>query len=813
MSGPIRDLLHAWRGLKQRPGFLFAALLTLAVGIGANVTIFSLVNGLSLRPMPFGDRTDRLVTIHPTHRFQMDEPDWGTAEISYRDMLDFRTASSADGIAGYLLRNFVLSGEVTSAERVLGGSITTDLFPMLGIEPIMGRHFRPEEAVPPGLESVVMLTHGLWQRRYGSDPAIIGKSIIVNDRARTVIGVLPARFKFPLTDQLYMPLRWEDSPRTDRNINAVALVKPGATLEQFQSELSAIAQRLDEAFPETNRGWGVRVVPIRRSYVDAGVDRMGIILMTAVGFVLLIMCANLANLMLVRGASRQRELAVRAAMGASRGRLLWVSLAESVLLAVPGAAMGLLVSQWAIDWMVASFPEELPYWFEFGIDGRVMAFTIAVAAFTTLAVGLLPALRAAKPDLVNDLKEAGRGLSLGRGGQRLQATLAIAQVALCFGLLVGANLMVGSFMAMQRADLGFDHRPILSGRGYLAGDAFDDIHARGAFFRQVVSTLSSLPGVSAAAVTTAIPGDDGGSGRRLVIDGRIEESDEINVQAIGITPQLFDTINLPIIEGRTFSEEETENPDANVALINQQLARRLWPGESPIGRRVGFRGTRDGVPNILWLRIVGVAPNIHYEEIGEDTDQSRLNVYVPYAMDGSRSMAMLVRAQGSPDALVAPAREALQRIGPTFPTFRLMPMHELRRYTTWEQEFFGTLMAGFATAALLLACLGIYALISYSVGRRSREIGVRLALGARPADVIRMLLRETVKVGGIGLLVGFTLAVMIARGLAGALYGVAVDAWLFASMAVPLATAILLATWLPARRAARVEPTVALRDE
>lgn len=813
MSGAIRDLLHAWRSLTQRPGFLFAALLTLAVGIGANVTIFSLVNGLSLRPMPFGDRTDRLVTIHPTHRFQMDEPDWGTAEISYRDMLDFRTASSADGIAGYLLRNFVLSGEVTSAERVLGGSITTDLFPMLGIDPIMGRHFRPEEAAPPGLETVVMLTDGLWQRRYGSDPAIIGKSIIVNDRARTVIGVLPPRFKFPLTDQLYMPLRWEDSPRTDRNINAVALLERGATLEQFQSELSAIAQRLDEAFPETNRGWGVRVVPIRRSYVDAGVDRMGIILMTAVGFVLLIMCANLANLMLVRGASRQRELAVRAAMGASRGRLLWVSLAESVLLAVPGAAMGLLVSQWAIDWMVASFPEELPYWFEFGIDGRVMAFTIAVAAFTTLAVGLLPSLRAARPDLANDLKEAGRGLSLGRGGQRLQAMLAIAQVALCFGLLVGANLMVGSFMAMQRADLGFDHRPILSGRGYLAGDAFDDIRARGAFFRQVVSTLASLPGVSSATVTTAIPGDDGGSGRRLVIDGRVEESDEINVQAIGITPQLFDTINLPIVEGRTFSEDETENPDANVALINQQLARRLWPGESPIGRRVGFRGTRDGVPSILWLRIVGVAPNIHYEEIGEDTDQSRLNVYVPYAMDGSRSMAMLVRAQGSPNALVAPAREALRRIGPTFPTFRLMPMRELRRYTTWEQEFFGTLMAGFATAALLLACLGIYALISYSVGRRSREIGVRLALGARPADVIRMLLRETVKVGGIGLLAGFTLAVMIARGLAGALYGVAVDTWLFASMAVPLATAILLATWLPARRAARVEPTVALRDE
>jgi predicted permease len=573
--------------------------------------------------------------------------------------------------------------------------------------------------------------------------------------------------------------------------------------------LSGIAERLEQTYPLMNRGFGVRAVPIRRSYVDSDTDRVSVVLMAGVGFVLLIMCANLANLMLVRGASRQRELAVRAAMGAGRTRLLWVSLAESVLLAVPGAAMGLLASQWAVDWIIASFPEELPYWFTFGVDETVVAFAIGTAVFTTLAVGLLPSLRAARPDLVNDLKEASRGLSLGRGGQRLQTALAISQVALCFGLLVGANLMVRSFMAMQRADLGFDHRPILSARGYLAGDAYDEVAARAAFYRHVINALSSLPGVSAAAITTSIPGDDGGTERRLVIDGRTDEQDEVNVQSIGISPALFDAIDLPLIAGRTFTEQETENPGANVALINQRLARRLWPDTSPIDRRIGFRRGDD----ILWLRVVGVAPDVHYEEIGEDTEQSRLNVYVPYAMDGSRSMAMLVRAQGAPDALVAPAREALQRIGPTFPIYRLMPMRELRRYTTWEQEFFGNLMAVFAAFAMLLACLGIYALISYSVGRRSREIGVRLALGARPADVIGMLLRETVKVGGTGLVVGLTLALMIARALVGSLYGVAVDAWLFGSMAAPLALAILAATWLPARRAARVEPTIALREE
>ena len=809
MSGPLRDLFHAWRGLRQKPGFLIASLLTLAIGIGANVTIFSLVNGLSLRPMPFGDRTDRLVTIHPTHRTEVSDPDWGDAEISYADFLDFRQATSVEGVSAYFLRNFVLSGEGASAERVLGGSVSPELFPMLGIEPFMGRQFRAEEAAAPGLESVVILTHGLWQRRYGSDPSIVGKPIMVNDRARVVVGILPPGIRFPLTDQLYMPFRWDEAPRSSRNVNAVALLKPGATIGQFQAELSAIAQRLENQYPVTNRGYGVQVVSMRRSYVDAGTDRVGVVLMTAVGFVLLIMCANLANLMLVRGASRQRELAVRSAMGANRARLVWASLSESVLLAVPGTLMGLLASQWAIDWMVGSFPEELPYWFTFGIDWRVALFTVGIASFTTLAVGLFPSIRAAKPDLVNDLKEASRGMSLGRGGQRLQAALAIAQVALCFGLLVGASLMVQSFLAMQRADLGFDHRPILSARGYLAGDAFNDIHARAAFYQNVVSTLQSLPGVGAAAVTTSIPGDDGGSDRRLVVDGRTEESDEIDVQSIGVTPGLFDVINLAIVSGRTFSEHEAQDPDANVAIINQSLAQRLWPNANPIDRRVGFKFP----DRITWLRIVGVAPDVHYEEVGEDTESSRLNVYIPYAMDGSRPMAMLVRANGSPDALIAPVRDALRRIGPTFPIYRLMPMRELRRYTTWEQEFFGDLMAVFASAALLLACLGIYALISYSVGRRSREIGVRLALGARPVDVVGMLLKEAARIGSAGLLTGLTLAVVVARGLASTLYGVKVDGWLFASMALPLAMAMLLATWIPARRAARVEPTSALRDE
>jgi putative ABC transport system permease protein len=759
--------------------------------------------------MPFGDRSDRLVTLHPAHRLNVREPGWGHSEISYRDLIDFRAAAAVDGIGGYLSRSFVLSGEVSGAERIRGGSVTPDLFPLLGVEPFIGRHFRAEEASPPGLESVVMLTHGLWQRRYGSDTAIVGREIIVNDRARTVVGVLPRGFKFPEGDELYTPLQLDTLPRSARNINAVALLKPGVTLEAAQTELGIIARQLETAYPDTNAGFGVTVLPIRSTYIHRDTARTGVVLMAAVGFVLLIMCANLANLMLVRGTGRQRELAVRAAMGASQRRLLWIALGESLLIAVPGSLLGLLASRWAIDALVASLGSTLPYWVEFGLDLRVALFTMATGLFTVIAVGLLPSVRAAAPNLASDLKETSRGASLGRAGQRVQAVLAVVQIALCFGLLTGANLMVRSFLAMSSTSLGFDHRPIISGGGYLAGDAFDDVLIRAAFFRDVTAKLAALPGVAAAGLTSAIPGDDGGSSRRLVTDGHTGDADELGVESVSIGPTLFETLNLSLIEGRSFSEQEAEDPSADVAIINQRLASRLWPQEGAVDRRIGFRSGQE----IQWLRVVGVAPDVHYREFGSASEQSQLTVYVPYAVEGSRSMALLVRAHSAPDSIITPVRATLKGAGSTFAVGRLLPMTELRRLTTWQEELYGSLMTAFALVALLLACLGIYALVAYSVGRRSREIGVRLALGARPSDVIEMLLRETMAIGGAGLLAGLILAVMVARALTAALFGVSVSAWLFASMAAPLAIALFVATWLPARRAARVEPTIALRDE
>jgi predicted permease len=805
----LSDVSHAIRTLRKRPGFTLAAITTLTIGIGANVTAFSIVNAMLLRPLPFGERSLRIVTVHSTHRTQVEDWGWGDSELSYADLLDLRAARSFEGLGGYLARNFTLTGE-ENAERVQGGSVTTDLFGILGIEPMLGRTFRPEEAAPPGLESVVILTHGLWRRRYGADPDIVGRSIVINERARTVVGIMPPNFKFPERDELYLPLRWDEAPRSARNINVVGALRHGVSVDQAQSELAAIAQQLAETYPNTNRGYGVRVLPFRDSQVGRDERGLGLAVMAAVGFVLLIACANLANLLLVRGASRQREIAVRAAMGASRSRLITYVLGEAIVLSFAGAALGLLASQWSLYFIRQSFPEELPFWMRFDTDIRIVLFTVAVALFTAVATGLLPALRAGRFSLASDLKDNARGLSLGLWAQRVQGGLAIAQVALCLALLVGANLMIRSFLALQNADLGFDQRPVLTARAYLAGDAYDEVAARAAFFNRAAEVLRSLPGVTAAAATTSIPGDDGGATVRLVRDGQDNTDEDLAVSSIGITPDIFDALGIDLLSGRRFTAGEATDPDSRVVIINKRFADRLWPGESAVDRRIGVRAQ----DHVIWLRIIGVAPDVHYEEIGEATAVSEMNIYVPYARNGSRTMAFLLRADGPPAMLMQPVRDALHQLHAGLPLYEVMPMSDRRRYTTWEPRFFGQMMGAFAAIALLLACVGVYALLSYAARRRTQEIGVRLALGARPRDVVWLFVRQGSLIAFGGLALGAVLAVAVARALSGTVWGVDVfDASLFAGLGAALLTVVLLASYWPARRASRVDPIAALRIE
>ena len=478
------------------------------------------------------------------------------------------------------------------------------------------------------------------------------------------------------------------------------------------------------------------------------------------------------------------------------------------MLAITGSILGAFGAMWAVDYMRGLWPEEMPYWIQLGVDGRIVAFTVLITGITTIAIGLLPALRASRPNVVGDLKEGGRGASLSRSAQRLQGTLAVAQVALCLALLVGANLMIRSFLSLQRADLGFDESPMLTMRVYLAGDAFNDTRARAQFFGRAVDSLTTLPGVRAAVVTSSIPGDDGGGQSRIVVDGRTGVGDEIPIQVIAASPGLFDALGLKVVAGRTFTPDESIDPDTRVTVLNERLAARLWPDGSAIGRRVGFRG-RD---EIEWYRVVGIGPNVHYEEVGEATDQSQLNLYVPYGLNAGRTGAILLRADGDPRALAAPARDALHRLHAGLPVYDVRTMTEVRRFTTWDEQFFGVMMGGFAVTALLLACLGVYALLAYAARRRTHEIGVRLALGANARDVVSLFVWQAGRIGLVGLMVGLFLAVAVARTLRGILFAVdALDPWLFAATGGALLLAVVAASYLPARRAARTDPMVALR--
>jgi putative ABC transport system permease protein len=503
-------------------------------------------------------------------------------------------------------------------------------------------------------------------------------------------------------------------------------------------------------------------------------------------------------------------MAVRAAMGAGRARLMTVVLSESALLAALGSAIGLLVAVWCLDMMRASWPEEIPYWVQFTLDGRVAAFTVVITALTAVAIGLLPALRASRPQVVADLKEGGRGLSLGRAGQRLQTSLAVSQVALCLALLVGANLMIRSFLSLQRADIGFDPASLLTMRVYLSGDQYDEPGARAAFFDRTLQTIAGVPAVAGVVATTSIPGDDGGAAVRLVTDDRSTPDAALGAQAVTTTPNLFATLGLTLAQGRTFTASEAADPQARVTILNERLASRLFPGGSPLDRRIGLLGGDDP----LWLRVVGVAPNLVYEELGEETEQSRLNLYLPYAFSAPRTMAVIVRAAGAPDGLRDPIRAALRRAHAGLPVYDIRTMDEVRRYTTFEQRLFGSMMGVFAAAALLLACLGVYALLAYAARLRTREIGVRLSLGADPRQVAGLFLRQAAWIGLVGLAIGLALAWILARSLTGLLYAVdALDPMLFGGVALTLLLVVLVSAGLPARQAARIDPMTALRSE
>ena len=803
------EVKSALRSLLKTPGFTAAALVILGVGIGASTIVFSIVDAMLLRPLPFGDHADRLVTVHSTHPTQAQ--DWDDSRLSYADLLDLRESSRTfEGVEAVLPRNFSVAG-ANQAERVSGASVTPGLFALLSARPQLGRGFREDDAQEPGFEAVALLSDALWHRRFAGDPSIVGRTVLLNGRAVTVIGIMPPLFRFPDVSDIWLPYAGRrDAERAARSLQAFGVLRPGVSLETARAEADAVAARLAERHPATNRGWGLHVMRVRDFLVPPATRRGLSAMLGAVLLVLLVGCANIASLLLARGMGRERELAVRSAMGARRRHLVTLLLVESLVLATGGALLGLLLSGWGVDAIVATNPEPLPYWFHIGADARTLLFVSLLTVATALACGLVPALRLTGANLAGSFSGGGR-TGINPGQRRAQAVLVVGQVALSLALLVTGTLLVRSVRDLARQDPGFDPKPLLSLRVYLAGDQYDDPAARARAINRIVEELSRIPGAAAAAATGAIPADDGGQTVRLAPErGVAVAGDELGVQMIPVTPGLWNVLNLRLADGRTFTSAESEDPTGTVAIVNRRLADRFWPGESAVGRNVGLVSGAE----TRWFTVVGVSPDLAYEEFGEQTDPSQFNLYLPGGVAGPRTTAFLVRAESAPGGLGSGARAALRRVDPGLAAHDVLTMPDRLAATQWGQRFLGRMFGAFAAVGLLLACIGAYGLMAYAARQRVREIGIRLTLGSTPGQIVKLLLGRGVRLAGAGLLVGLPLAVLGARAIEGLLFGVSVwSASTWVLLPLSLLAAVLLACYLPARRASRTDPADALRVE
>jgi predicted permease len=810
-----QDLRFAFRSLRAVPAFTAGVIVMLAVGIGAHLVVYAVVDGLLLRPMPFGDRSSRLVTIHSLHPTVA--PDWDDARVSYPDLVDLRKrAVGMEAIEGVIGRNVSLSSG-SDTVRVPAASVTTGLFDVLGVRPALGRSFVASDAAAIGQESSVIISASLWKSLFGADAGVIGRTALMNGRPLRIIGVMTDGFTFPSDQQLWLPYRGDEADgRASRGMLAVGLLRRGVSIGEGRAELNTAAAALAREFPATNRGWSVHAMPIRDFFVSG---RHQTTLFGAVTFVLFAVCANVAGLIVARGVGRQRELTLRAALGAARGRLVRLLVVETMVLAGVGGGLGLLAASWGVRALVAWSPEPPPYWAQPEIDWRVALVAVVLTFAVALLSGLLPALRISRVDASGALLPGARPNSGAPQHRRLQHLLVSAQVALSFALLVGAGLLNRSATQLLHADGGFDPAPLVSARFYIAGDRYDDPSVRGAVVDQVVARIAALPGVAGAASTGSIPTDDGGAANRVKDPSAPgDPAREVGVQLTPAAPSLWDALHLRLQSGRTFTAAESASAGSDVAIINAALAARLWPRDSPLDRTIDVvePQPRDGHPSgsIVTLRIVGVAPNLVYEEFGEETPQSQLMIYVPTARAAWRTQALLVRTSGDPSVLAAAIRAEVRRVDPGFAVYDVMTMADRRAYNHWGERFIGRTASAFAIVALMLAAIGAYAIAAYTVTQRTREIGVRLALGSTRARVMRGFLwlggRLALAGGAAGALIGLG----VARLLQDELFRV--SPWTAGEWVVPaalLAAAVIAATYLPARRASRIEPADALRND
>ncbi|HWP42364.1 MAG TPA: ABC transporter permease, partial [Blastocatellia bacterium] len=802
-----QDLVYALRNLRKSPGYAAVTVLTLALGIGANTAIFSVVNTLLLSPLRFKD-PDRLVMVWekniPRNRERnVVSPanflDWNSQNQVFEQM-----AALSD-----IQVNLTNAGEPEELEAQI---VTASFFPLLGVQPVHGRAFLDSEDVP-NAERVTIISNRLWQGRFGADPQLLGKTITLNGRNYTVVGIMPPGFYFLNNEtDVWVPMALNTGidyrEVTGRYLRAVARLKPGVTLSQAQAEMTLIASRLEQSYREFNAGWSANVFPLQQEVVG-DIRPALLVLLGAVGFVLLIACANVANLLLARAATRQKEFALRAALGASRGRLVRQLLNESLLLGVLGGAAGLALAYWAIELLMKFNPGNIPRLDEVSLDGRVLAFTLGVSVLTGLIFGAVPALQASRPDLNESLKEGGRGTAGGAGHRRLRSIFVVSEVALALVLLVGAGLMIKSFIRLQQVDLGYNPENVLTARVLLPGSKYGDNPKRAAFFKQATERIANIPGVQAAGAISWLPLVGLGSATTFWVDGRPEpppgEKPATDVRVI--TPGYFAAMGIPLIKGRIFDERDTaESP--RVLIINETMAREFFPGEDPIGKRLIISWDRPELPD----EIIGVVGDAKLVSV---SGEARPAIYWPHARQASYSlMTFVVRTAGDPLAMAGSLVREIRAIDPEQAVASIQTMEDVVSASIARPRFNMLLLGLFASVAMVLAAVGIYGVMAYSVSQRTHEIGIRMAMGAQRADVLRLIVGQGMALTLAGIGIGLAGAFFLTELMSSLLFGVeATDPLTFTIISLLLACVAFAACYIPARRATKLDPMVALRYE
>jgi putative ABC transport system permease protein len=796
-----RDVRFAVRSLARSPAFTAIAVVTLALGIGANTAIFSVVNSALLRPLPYPDPSS-LVFVNETR------PDGSDSPAAYPNFIDWQKQSDVfRSIALFRDVSFNLGGR-GAPERISGALVSADFFRTLGITPLLGRYFAEGED-RPGADGVTVISHALWQRRFGGDREVVGRSITIDGRTLTVIGVASRDFHFPERADIWMPVSHDAADVLEnRGLHAYGVIgrlARGGTIDRAAANLRSIASRLGGEYPATNKAWGIALAPLHQSLVQS-VRPTLLVLLGAVSFVLLIASANVANMMIARTVARRHELSIRTALGASRWRLVRQLLTESLLLALAGGALGLALAAWGVDVLLALAPESLPAGDGVVLNRAVLAFTLGVSVVTSLVFGLVPAAHAADRDVEASLRESGRG-SGGADRQRTRRLLVVAEIALALLVLVGTGLMVQSFHRLQAVNAGFNPAGVISATLSLPRADRDTARVIG-FYRDVVSQAGTLPGVTAAGAVSYLPLGRDGAMYRFLVEGRpfvepqLRPRAEFNI----VTPGYFATLQIPVLQGRDLDGRDRWEA-APVVVVNRTLARRFWPTESAVGKRLTLGEPGEDA----WMTVVGVVGDVRQQSLDAEL---RPQIYAPHAQVGVEEMVLLLRTERDPSALAPAVREVVSRIDAGVPVSEVREMTQVRSASIAAERFRTLVLAAFGVLALVLAAIGVYGIIAYGVVQRSREIGIRMALGARRPEILRLVVGDGMLMVAIGIVIGVIAAAGLSRFLESLLYGVRPgDPITFVTIAFLIGAVALAACIVPARRAIRVDPAATLRAE